>query len=76
MTRKWGSCSSKANITLSKSLAYLPDKLVAYIVYHELAHLIVMAHNDEFFDIIKKEFPNYELCDKKLEQYNYLINKI
>lgn len=76
MTTKWGSCSSKSNITLSKSLCYLPDRLVAYIVYHELAHLIVLSHNDEFFNIIKKEFPNYKECDVQLEQYNYLIHKI
>jgi predicted metal-dependent hydrolase len=76
MTTKWGSCSIRSNITLSKLLAYLPDNLVAYIVYHELAHLIVLDHNDAFFDIIKKEFPNYPEYDKKLEQYNYLINKL
>ncbi|MDO5826019.1 MAG: hypothetical protein BZ137_07490 [Methanosphaera sp. rholeuAM130] len=76
MTKKWGSCSIKSNVTLSKSLAYLPDKLVAYVVYHELTHLIVLAHNDAFFDIIKREFPNYEELDKELERYNYLINKL
>ena len=60
MTTKWGSCSIRSNITLSKLLAYLPDYLVAYVVYHELAHLIVLDHNDAFFEIIKKEFPDYK----------------
>lgn len=76
MTTKWGSCSAKSNITLSKLLAYLPDNLVAYVVYHELAHLIVLDHNDAFFDIIRKEFPDYKELDKQLEQYNYLIGKL
>ena len=70
---KWGSCSTLRNITLSKNLRFLPDRLVEYIVYHELVHIIVLAHNDKFFEIIKKEFPNYLLCDEKLKQYNFLI---
>lgn len=75
MTRKWGSCSSKRNITISKHLQYMPEKLTAYIIYHELAHIIVMAHNDEFFKIIKKEFPNYKKLDQELEDYHYLMTK-
>lgn len=70
---KWGSCSTLRNVTLSKNLRFLPDRLVEYIVYHELAHIIVLAHNDKFFEIIKREFPNYTLCDEKLKEYNFLI---
>lgn len=75
MILKWGSCSSLRNITLSKSLRFLPDYLVAYIVYHEMAHIIVMAHDDKFYEIMKKEFPMYKNYDAELEQYLYLINK-
>lgn len=70
---KWGSCSSLANVTLSKNLSFLPDRLVEYIVYHELAHIIVLNHSDAFFEIIRREFPNYLVCDEKLKQYNFLI---
>ena len=73
MVYKWGSCSSLRNVTLSKNLRYLPDNLVAYIVYHELTHIIVLAHNDRFFNIIKKEFPNYKEYDEKLKHYHFLI---
>ena len=72
---KWGSCSSLRNVTFSKNLRYLPDRLVAYIVYHELVHIIVLAHNDKFYDIIRREFPDYEKCDGKLKEYHYLIEK-
>ena len=72
---KWGSCSNLRNVTLSKNLSFLPDRLVEYIVYHELAHIIVLNHSDKFFEIIKREFPNYECCDEKLKQYNFLIEK-
>jgi len=70
---KWGSCSSLGNVTLSKNLSFLPDRLVEYIVYHEMAHIIVLNHSDKFFEIIRREFPNYDVCDEKLKQYNFLI---
>ncbi|OED30629.1 M48 family metallopeptidase [Methanosphaera sp. WGK6] len=73
MTTKWGSCSSLGNVTLSKDLRFLPEELIAYIVYHELTHLIILAHNNDFFKIIKQEFPFYELYDQQLKEYWYLI---
>lgn len=76
MVHKWGSCSIKRNITLSRNLRYLPDKLVAYLVYHELVHIIVLAHNDKFFEIMEKEFPDYRACDEKLKEYQFLIESI
>ncbi len=75
MNRKWGSCSSLNNVTLSVDLKYLPEELVAYIVYHELSHLLILDHNDEFYKIIKKEYPNYIEYDKMLSDYWYLITK-
>lgn len=75
MTRKWGSCSSLKNVTLATNLKFISEKLVAYIVYHELTHLIVLAHNDEFYRIIKMEFPDYKNCDKELSNYSYMILK-
>lgn len=75
MVHKWGSCSSLGNVTLSTSLRFLPKTLVAYIVYHELTHLIILAHNDEFFRIIRSKFPDYEEFDKQLSNYSYMIFK-
>lgn len=75
MTTKWGSCSSLGNVTLSKDLIYLPEDLIAYIIYHELAHLIILDHSDKFFNIIKKEFPDYKSYDSRLNEYWYLIKK-
>lgn len=73
LKHKWGSCSTKRNITLGEDLRYLPEKLISYIIYHEMTHLIVLDHNDEFFNIIKKEFPDYEKLDMELNKYEFLI---
>lgn len=75
MNTKWGSCSSLNNITLSKDLRFIPENLIAYIIYHELVHIIVLAHNDEFYKIIQKEYPNYKNYDDQLNEYWFLIKE-
>ena len=35
---RWGSCSSKDNISLNVKLVCLPEKLMEYIIVHELVH--------------------------------------
>jgi len=69
MKRRWGSCRSDGLITLNVYLQYTPEHLIAYIIYHELAHLIVRRHNKKFKDIIAKEFPHYRQLDKELNLY-------
>ncbi|MCP5045937.1 MAG: M48 family metallopeptidase [bacterium] len=69
MRRRWGSCRNDGMITLNIYLQFVPEHLIAYIVYHELAHLIIRGHNKEFKRIISNEFPNYRQLDKELNLY-------
>ncbi|MCU0289808.1 MAG: M48 family metallopeptidase [Acidobacteria bacterium] len=69
MKRRWGSCRSDGVITLNRYLQYVPEILIAYIVFHELAHLVVRGHNHRFKRIIALEFPNYRALDKELNLY-------
>ena len=69
MKRRWGSCRSDGIITLNVFLQFVPEHLIAYIIYHELAHLIVRGHNKKFKAIIANEFPNYRQLDKELNLY-------
>lgn len=52
-TRRFGSCSSGGEITLSPKLMFVDLDLVEYVVCHELAHLRHMNHSAAF----------YRLCD-------------
>ncbi|MCP5107913.1 MAG: M48 family metallopeptidase [bacterium] len=69
MKRRWGSCRTDGTITLNRCLQLVPEHLIAYIVYHELAHLIVRGHNKKFKAIIAGQFPDYRQLDKELNLY-------
>lgn len=52
--RKLGHCTSTGVIQLSHNLMFLPNELVDYIIYHELAHLTEMNHSDKFHALCNK----------------------
>ncbi len=75
MRSKWGSWSNKGNITINNALSKLPERLIDYIVCHELNHFRHRRHNKEFFGAIKKYFRDYERIEKQLAEYWFAINK-
>ena len=73
MKSKWGSCSARGKISLNTWLQVLPGELVAFVVFHELAHLKVHNHGPEFKALIRAEFPHCRDLDKKLRLYSLKI---
>jgi predicted metal-dependent hydrolase len=73
MKSKWGSCSSIGKISLNTCLQALPDELIAFVVFHELAHLKVRNHGLAFKALIRSEFPDYRALDKKLKLFGLKI---
>jgi len=73
MKTKWGSCSSKKNLTLNTLLRYLPEDLVEYVIFHEIIHLIEKKHNERFWRIISGKFKNYQEMEKELFIYWFLL---
>ena len=73
MKSKWGSCGSQGKINLNTWLQVLPGELVAFIVFHELAHLRVRNHGPEFKALIRSEFPHHRDLDRQLKLYSLKI---
>lgn len=66
---KWASISSKKNMTFNKMMRFLPDYLIEYIVFHEIAHLRQKHHNADFWEMISGRFENYKDLEKDLFIY-------
>ncbi len=69
MRTKWGSCSSKGNINLNTYLNCLPERLVEYVVFHEMTHLIEMNHGPRFQEIVHNRFQEHRTLEKQLREY-------
>ena len=75
MKTKWASHSKNNNLTVNTLLKYLPQDTIEYIIYHETAHAIERKHNEKFWNIITKKFPDYETKEKDLLIYWFIIQK-
>lgn len=51
---RWGSCSSKRDISLSFYLMLLPAHLMDYVILHELAHTCEMNHGPKFWELLNQ----------------------
>ena len=65
---RFGSCSSKGNISYSYRLLLYPDAAIDYVVVHELAHLRQMNHSPKFYKVIESVLPDYKNRIKLLKK--------
>jgi predicted metal-dependent hydrolase len=64
---RWGSCTpADRTIRLSTRLQGMPTWVVDYVLVHELAHLLVPGHGDEFWAEVER-FPRTERARGYLE---------
>ena len=70
---RWGSCSHLNNINLSLHLMRLPEKLIDYVILHELAHVKVKNHSPAFWLYLDKICENAKLLDQQLKKYNPVV---
>lgn len=69
MKRRWGSCSSKGNITLNLNLMKTPLPCIDYVIIHELCHLKVFNHSKAFYDLQSQYVPDWKERKKVLNRF-------
>jgi len=73
---KWASCSRKKNLSFNLKLIALPEKIVRYVVYHEMTHIKRRKHDESFWKIIEKEFKNYNELENSLLEYWFYLERM
>ncbi|MEI7683078.1 MAG: SprT family zinc-dependent metalloprotease [Candidatus Saccharibacteria bacterium] len=66
---RWGSCSSKHDLTLNYYLMQLPWELIDYVLIHELVHTQHLNHSKNFWHSVEKILPDYKRRRTVLKNY-------
>jgi len=76
---RWGSCSVRKDINFSLFLLLLPEKLIDYVVLHELTHTVEMNHSENFWALLdrfcegKARILSKEVKKYKPDWYDFLV---
>ena len=68
MRSRWGSCSSKKNLSFNLKLTYFKSEVIEYVIVHELCHLKEMNHSKNFWMLVESIIPNYKMYRKELKK--------
>lgn len=63
---RWGSCSSKKNLSFSYRLMQFDINVIDYVIIHELCHLKEMNHSKAFWSLVRSVLPDYQNYKKTL----------
>ena len=63
---RWGSCTSEGNLNFNWRLIFAPEKVLDYVVVHELAHRKEMNHSPAFYAVVASVMPEYKIYEKWL----------
>ena len=69
MRERWGSCTTvDKTIRISERLNSAPDYVIQYVLFHELIHLRIAGHGDDFYEFLAR-YPEKVRAEAFLEGY-------
>ncbi len=71
---RWGSCSAQGNISLNWKLIMFPPSIIDYVIVHELAHLKVMGHSKDFWEVVTAHCSDWRSCKQWLNQHDGFLS--
>ena len=56
---RWASCSARGLMSFNWRLMLAPERVLDYVVWHEVCHLEVLDHSPRFWALLERYYPDY-----------------
>jgi len=71
---RWASWSSRNNISLNWRLIMLPERILQYVIIHELMHHFHPNHSRDFWQSVANHCPDWQTRRNELKSYVHFIS--
>lgn len=72
---RWGSCSSRGDLSFNCLLMLAPPEVLDYVVVHELCHRLEMNHSPRFWAEVERVLPDYRVRRKWLKEHGGTLTR-
>lgn len=73
---RWGSCSSRGNVSYNWRVVMAPPEVLDYLVVHELCHLKAPNHSPAFWALVAAADPAYKEHRRWLRRHGALLTRL
>jgi predicted metal-dependent hydrolase len=56
---RWASCSAGGRMSFNWRLLLAPERVLEYVVWHEVCHLRILDHSPRFWALLERHWPDY-----------------
>jgi predicted metal-dependent hydrolase len=56
---RWASCSANGRMSFNWRLLLAPERVLDYVVWHEVCHLEILDHSSAFWSLLAARWPSY-----------------
>ncbi len=56
---RWASCSARGRMSFNWRLLMAPERVLEYVVWHEVCHLEVLDHSPRFWALLARHWPGW-----------------
>jgi predicted metal-dependent hydrolase len=66
---RWASCSPDGRMSFNWRLLLAPERVLEYVIWHEVCHLEVLDHSPRFWSLLERRWPSYRAEREWLRRY-------
>lgn len=74
--KRWGSCSHSGVLRFNWKVIMAPISVLDYVLVHEICHLVLKNHSDEFWNKLSSIVPDYKKKRQWLKENSFLLTEL